>query len=96
MLSKVWYLAYVEKPPADIIQNMRKNIHNFLWNYRNVRVNRSNISLSVKMAGLAIMDMLWHLDQYRKAKERVNIFKAYTGNTNRAPILPTYRTCLSS
>ena len=96
MLSKVWYLAYVEKPPADIIQNMRKNIHNFLWNYRNVRVNRSNISLSVKMAGLAIMDMLWHLDQYRKAKERVNIFKAYTCNTNRAPILPTYRTCLSS
>ena len=40
--------------------------------------------------------MLWHLDQYRKAKQGVTIFKAYKGNTDRASILPTYRTFLSS
>ena len=40
--------------------------------------------------------MLWHFDQYRKAKQRVCIFKTYIGNTDRAPILPTYRTFLSS
>ena len=39
--------------------------------------------------------MLWHLDQYRKAKQSVSISKAYIGNTDRAPILPTYRTFLS-
>ena len=39
--------------------------------------------------------MLWHLDQYRKAKQGVNIFKTYIGKTDRAPILPTYRTFLS-
>ena len=40
--------------------------------------------------------MLWHLDQYRKAKEGVSIFEAYIGNTDIAPILPTYRTFLNS
>ena len=57
MLSKTWFLAYVEKPPADIIQNIRKDIHDFLWNYGKVRVNRNNISLPIEMGGLAIMDI---------------------------------------
>ena len=39
--------------------------------------------------------ILWHLDQYRKAKQGVSIFKTYISNTDRAPILPTYRTFLS-
>ena len=39
MLSKIWYLAYVEKPPTDIIQNIRKDILEFLWNYRKVNRN---------------------------------------------------------
>ena len=39
--------------------------------------------------------MLWHLDQYRKAKQGVSIFKTCMGNTDRAPILPTYRNFLS-
>ena len=39
---------------------------------------------------------LWHLDQYRKAKEGVSIFEAYIANADRAPILPTYRTFLNS
>ena len=39
--------------------------------------------------------MLWHLDQYRKVKQGVSIFKTYIGNTDRAPILPTYRNFLS-
>ena len=34
MVSKIWHLAYVEKRPADIIQNIRKDIYDFLWNYR--------------------------------------------------------------
>ena len=40
--------------------------------------------------------MLWHLHQYREMKQRVSIFKTYIGNTDKAPILPTYRTFLSS
>ena len=39
--------------------------------------------------------MLWHLNQYRKAKQGFSIFKTYIGNADRAPILPTYRTYLS-
>ena len=40
--------------------------------------------------------MLWHLDQYRKTKQGVSIFKTYIGNMDRAPILRSYRTFLSS
>ena len=57
MLSKFWYLAYVEKPPTDIIQNIRKDILDFLWNYRKVRVNRNTITLPIEMVGLAITDI---------------------------------------
>ena len=55
-LSKIWYLAYVEKPSANIIQNIRKDLHDFLWNYRKVRVNRNTIR-PLEMRGLAIMDI---------------------------------------
>ena len=123
MLSKIWYLAYVEKPPTDIIQNIWKDILDFLWNYKKVRVNRNTITLPIEMGGLVILDietqceaiqcsilarsikeknqnktctdlMLRHLDQYRKAKEGVNIFKTYISYTERTPILPTYKTFL--
>ena len=57
MLSKIWYLEYVKKPLADIIQNIRKDIHDFLWNNRKVRVNRNTITLPIEMGGLAIMDI---------------------------------------
>ena len=57
MLSKIWYLAYKKKPPADIIQNIRKDIHDFLWNNRKVRVNRNTITLPIEMGGLVIMDI---------------------------------------
>ena len=40
MLRKIWYLAYVENPVTDIIQNIRKGIQDFLWNHRKVRANR--------------------------------------------------------
>ena len=39
---------------------------------------------------------LWYLDQYRKAKHGVSIFKTYIGKTHRAPILLAYRIFLSS
>ena len=36
MLSKIWCLAYVENPPADIIQNIANDTYDFasleLWN----------------------------------------------------------------
>ena len=34
ILIKIWYLAYLKKPPSDFIQNIRKDIHYFLWNYK--------------------------------------------------------------
>ena len=33
MLSKIWYLVYVEEPLMDIIQNIKKYMHDFLCNY---------------------------------------------------------------
>ena len=115
---------YVEKPPADIIQNIKKDIHDFLWNYRKIRVNKNTNTLPIEMEGLVIMNietqceaipcsiltkpikeksqhetrtdlMLWHLDQYWKLKQGVSIFKKCIGNTDRAPILPTYRSSWS-
>lgn len=35
-LNKIWYPGHVEKPPADIIQNIRKDLQVLLWNYRTV------------------------------------------------------------
>ena len=58
MLSKIWYLAYVEKPPTDIIQNIRKDVLDFLWNYRKVRANRNTITLPIEMVGLAIIGIV--------------------------------------
>lgn len=40
--------------------------------------------------------MLWHLDQYWKLKQGVSISKKYIENTDRAPILPNYRSSWSS
>ena len=34
MLSKIWYLAHVETPPKHIIQDIKRTIYNFLWNFR--------------------------------------------------------------
>ena len=63
MLSKIWYLGCVEKPPADIIQNTRKDMHDFLWNYRKVRVNRNTITLPIEMGVLDII----HIETQCKA-----------------------------
>ena len=55
MLSKIWYLAYLQKPPVDIIQNIRKDIHDFHSNYRKVRVN--TITLTQEMRRLVMKDI---------------------------------------
>ena len=57
MFSKVWYLAYVERPPEQIIQNIKKNIQNFLWNHRKVRVHRNTLTLPIKLGGLVLIDI---------------------------------------
>ena len=41
----------------DIIKNIRKDICDFLWNYRKVRVNRNTIILPIEMGGLPIIDI---------------------------------------
>ena len=40
-------------------------------------------------------DLMLHLDQYWKLKQGVSILNAYIVMTDRAPILPTYRTFLN-
>ena len=55
MLSKIWYVTYVEKLPVDIIRNIRKDIHDFHWKYRKVRVNI--IMLTAEMRRLVMMDI---------------------------------------
>lgn len=39
MLSKIWYLAYVETLPKPITTDIKKAICNFLWNFKKIRVN---------------------------------------------------------
>ena len=39
MLSKIWYLAYVETPPKPMTTDIKKSIYNFLWNFKKIRVN---------------------------------------------------------
>ena len=56
-LNKIWHPGHVEKPPADIIQNIRKDLEVLLWNYRNVWVNRNTTTLPIEMGGLAIMNI---------------------------------------
>ena len=112
LLSKIWYLAYVETPPKAIIQEIGKDIYNFLWNYKKVRINRITTQMPIKEGGLGIIDietqckaikcaivakffkdrnknkpwteiMLWHLNQFRNARQGIHIFKTYIPNTNR-------------
>ena len=84
MLSKFWYLMSVEKLPANIIQNIRKDIHDFLWNWKKVSANRNTITLPIKMRGLSVMDtetypILWDFTfQYRKVKQYFSIFNTHT------------------
>ena len=112
LLSKVWYFAYVESPPQNFLQEIRRDIYNFLWSYKKVRVNRITTTMPIKDGGLGIIDietqckaikcavlskflndikndkqwteiMLWHLNQFRDAKQGINLFKTYIPNTNR-------------
>ena len=84
MLSKFWYLMSVEKLPANIIQNIRKDIYDFLWNWKKVSANRNTITLPIKMRGLSVMDtetypILWDFTfQYRKVKQYFSIFNTHT------------------
>ena len=39
LLSKIWYLAYVETPPKNVIQEIKRDIYNFLWNYNKIHIN---------------------------------------------------------
>ena len=56
ILSKIRYLAYVEKPPTDIVQSIRKDMLDFLRNYRKVRVNRNTIIFPIEMERLTMRD----------------------------------------
>ena len=57
MLSKIWYLAYVETPPKHIILDIKRAIYNFLWNFRKVRVNMVTTTMPITMGGLGIIDI---------------------------------------
>lgn len=39
LLSKIWYLAYVETPPKNVIQEIKRDIYNFLWSYNKIHLN---------------------------------------------------------
>ena len=56
MLSKIWYLAYVETPPKHIIQDIRRTVYNFLWNFKKIRVNRVTTTMPINEGGLGIID----------------------------------------
>ena len=72
MLSKIWYMAYVETPPKMIIQEIKREIYNFLWNFKKVsvnmlttmlwnfkkvRVNMLTTTMPIAVGGLAIIDI---------------------------------------
>ena len=57
MLSKIWYLAYVETPPKHIIQDIKRTIYNFLWNFKKVRINMITTTMPIMIGGLGIIDI---------------------------------------
>ena len=57
MLSKIWYLAYVETPPKHIIQDIKRIIYNFLWNFKKVRINMITTTMPIMIGGLGIIDI---------------------------------------
>lgn len=57
MLSKIWYLAYVETPPKHIIQDIKITVYNFLWNFRKIRINMVTTTMPVTTGGLRIIDI---------------------------------------
>ena len=57
MLSKMWYLAYVETPPKFILQEIKREIYNFLWNFKKIRVNMLTTTMPIAVGGLAIIDI---------------------------------------
>ena len=57
MLSKIWYLAYVETPPKHIIQDIKRAIYNFLWNFRKIRINMVTTRMPTTIEGLGIIDI---------------------------------------
>lgn len=57
LVCKIWYLAYVETPPKAIIQEIERDIFNFLWNYKKVRINRVTTQMLIKEGGLGILDV---------------------------------------
>ena len=69
-LSKIWYLAYMEKSPTDIIQNIRKDMLDFPWNYRKVRVNR-NTTL-----------VYWHCNYFNVNKKQTDNDNNNSNNNN--------------
>ena len=56
MLSKIWYLAY-ETPPKMILQEIKKEIYNFLWNFKKVCVNMLTTTMPIAVSGQAIIDI---------------------------------------
>ena len=57
MISMIWYLAYVETPPKFILQEIKREIYNFLWNFKKIRVNMLTTTMPIAVGGLAIIDI---------------------------------------
>ena len=57
MLNKIWYLAYVEIPPKTILQEIKRDIYNFLWSFKKTRINMTTTTMPIKAGGLAIIDI---------------------------------------
>ena len=57
LLSKIWYFAYVDTPPKNFIQEIKKDIYNFLWGYKKIRINRVTTTMPINEGGLGIIDI---------------------------------------
>ena len=57
LLSKIWYFAYVETPPKNVIQEIKRDIYNFLWSYKKIRINRITTTMPINEGGLGIIDI---------------------------------------
>ena len=51
------YLFYVEQPPSHIMQNIKRDIFNFLWDFRKIRVNMTTAAMPISEGGLGILDI---------------------------------------
>ena len=58
----------MEIPPQDVIQDITRDIYNFLWGYKKIRINKITTTIPIKDDGLGILHIKTQCKAIRCAK----------------------------